>query len=244
MRIAVIADVHSNLPALVAVIAHAGEIDLWLCAGDTVGYGAFPNECVRSLRELGAVSVAGNHDLGAVGSIGLEPFNRDARLAAEWTREVLGVPEATSIRGLPETVVEECGDYLLVHGSPRDPLWEYVLSPEQALGSFESFESRICFHGHSHIPYVYRLKDGEVIDSGTPADGDVVEVGAGSRLMINVGSVGQPRDGDPRACYAVYEPDRMLTTFCRVGYDVGLMQARMEEAGLPASLGKRLATGR
>lgn len=248
-RIGIIADVHSNLPALSAVTSHADRIDEWWCLGDTVGYGPWPNECIAFLKRLGAKTVAGNHDLGVVGGISLERFNRDARIACEWTGRVLDAIDAGWLAGLPERLTPTGAGALLVHGSPRDPLWEYILSAEAAAANFKLFEGALCFNGHSHVPALYSLPSGARAAAGVPeatetADGEVTRMRDGERYLVNAGSVGQPRDGDPRACYVVLDTIDGWFAFHRVAYDISVTQARMEEEGLPVFLARRLALGR
>jgi diadenosine tetraphosphatase ApaH/serine/threonine PP2A family protein phosphatase len=248
-RIGIVADVHSNLLALNAVTSHADGIDEWWCLGDIVGYGPWPNECVEVIKSLGAAAVSGNHDLGAVGSIRLGRFNRDARTACEWTGRVLGPSEKEWLGGLAGMLRPEGAGALLVHGSPSDPVWEYVLSPEAAAANFRLFDDRMCLNGHSHVPYVFTLLPGEQeeaarVETLQPEDGEVISIRAGARYMVNAGSVGQPRDGDPKACYVVLDLSGGWFAFHRVAYDVGKTRARMEQAGLPAGLASRLSVGR
>jgi len=250
-EIGIVADIHANLPAAEAVLRHAGDLDAWWCAGDTVGYGPFPNECISLVSRLEAACVVGNHDLGSIGAISLERFNPDARLANEWTRGVLGELEAACIAGLATARSLLHDAALLVHGSPRDPVWEYILSPEQAYRSFLKLENRLCFHGHSHSPAVFRWPleaqesgDRDALEFAMPSDALQIELEEGTRYLIDAGSVGQPRDGDPRACYVTFRPEEGALSFHRVEYDVQSVQKKMEEVGLPAFLSSRLAVGR
>jgi len=245
----VIGDVHGNLPALEAVIASADGAGGWLCVGDTVGYGPYPNECVRRIEEIGAMAVAGNHDLGSRGRLDLSSFNREARLACEWTRGTLVEASRSYLDSLPTT--RHSQEWMLVHGSPRDPVREYVVSVSQANASFLEFEEGVCFHGHTHVPAVFRSSceppsEGgmSVIELTTPRDGDVIELEEGHRYMVNTGSVGQPRDGDPRACYVELDRGRGTITYRRVLYPIIDVQEKMSDTGLPAFLVERLAAGR
>lgn len=245
-RHAVIADIHSNLPALEAVLAHAGEVDGWLCAGDLVGYGPHPEACVARLRGIGP-TVVGNHDLGSVGEIGIERFNRDARAANTWTAQVMSEEAAAYLSGLPMSL-ELSGDVLLVHGSPTNPIWEYVLTDEQALENLTAMRARVCFHGHSHVPAVFSLgrEPGQPreIELVMPGDGQRIELDPARAYLLNVGSVGQPRDGDPRACYVIYDTADASVTYYRVPYPLDGVSRDMREAGLPSFLIQRLAAGR
>lgn len=244
-----IGDVHGNLPALEAVIANADGAAEWLCAGDTVGYGPYPNECLRRIEDIEAMAVAGNHDLVSRGRLDLSSFNREARLACEWTREVLVEASCSYLDSL--ATMWHTVEWRLVHGSPRNPLWEYVVSVSQARASFLEFEEAVCFHGHSHVPAVFRLsresfpeEEQRVIALAKPRDGDVIELEEGHRFMVNAGSVGQPRDGDPRACYVEFDRGRGTITYRRVEYPIADVQKRMSNTGLPALLIERLAAGR
>ncbi|MBU1672232.1 MAG: metallophosphatase family protein [Actinobacteria bacterium] len=245
-RIAVVGDVHGNLPALEAVIASAGEVDAWWCIGDTLGYGPCPLECVRRLRSLGATAVAGNHDLGCTGGIDLEHFNAAARAACIWTMSLLDEESSSYVASLP--LREAVRDVLLVHGSPRDPVWEYVVSPRAALGNLEAFGEPVCFNGHSHVPVVFSWPR----NGGTGGAGLSMEQPSGDarftlepsrRYLINAGSVGQPRDRDPRACFAVYSEEDREVSYHRVEYDIGATREKMREAGLPPFLSERLEMG-
>jgi diadenosine tetraphosphatase ApaH/serine/threonine PP2A family protein phosphatase len=243
-RVCIIADVHANLEALMSVVRDVGEVETWWSLGDAVGYGPYPNECVELLVDLGAVSVAGNHDLGSIGELDLSRFNRDASIANRWTRRVLEPGNVERLAGAPLRRHDVETGALLVHGSPRDPVWEYVQSEERAMRGFESFEEAACFHGHSHVPAVFVADAVGNVDYLDPASTPDVRLEPGSRYLVNAGSVGQPRDGDPRACYLTFYPSRGLVTYHRVAYDVAVTQAGMEAVGLPASLVKRLELGR
>lgn len=246
MRFLVISDVHSNLEALEAVLSDAeGRYEAVLCLGDLVGYGPDPNECVERVRSLPSLScVAGNHDWAAIGKLGLEDFNTDARLATLWTQKVLTPASVSYLNSLPEKIV--LGDKLtIVHGSPRYPIWEYVLTSLVALENFQHFDTPWCLIGHSHIPVVFALRED---NPGTceliPLDEDrPFWLSPDFRYIINPGSVGQPRDGDPRASYAFLDPDEGVLELKRVYYLVSKTQDKMEKAGLPPRLIARLSFG-
>lgn len=239
MRIGLVADVHSNLVALEAVLADLGMVDALWHLGDIVGYGPEPDAVVDRLAGLGATGVRGNHDAVAAGDAGAEWFNEDARAAIEWTREVIGPRTHAWLAALPERRVE--GDFTLVHGSPRDPIWEYVTSRPVAAASFPAFSTDHCLHGHTHIPAVWREVDGAA-PPASPHHGATVALDAG-RTLLNPGSVGQPRDGDPRASYAVIDTEARTMTFRRVGYDIAATQAAMRRHRLPERLVLRLDHG-
>ena len=242
MRVALLSDIHSNLEALCAAIADAGgreEIDEVWCLGDLVGYGPDPTACLDLLLSMEHVMVAGNHDLAAVGRLSLAEFNPYAAAACSWTAESLTPEHREMLAALP--VREKRGLFTLVHGSPRNPAWEYVVSAGSARACLEHVDTSCCLVGHTHLPMVFRLNDGGVVGERASA-GQVVSL-AGERLVLNPGGVGQPRDGDPRACYAIYDSDEETVEFRRVEYDVGATQLKMRRAGLPEYLAERLGYG-
>jgi predicted phosphodiesterase len=241
MRVAVVSDIHSNLHALEAVLAAIDEDapdELW-CLGDLVGYGPRPNECCAAVAERADVCLAGNHDLAVRGTIDLEEFHGDAGLAATWTREVLE-PEWKELLDRLEPEGWAHG-VALYHGSARDPIWEYVLSDEGALATLELARASLVLVGHSHVAL-------QVVRSGDELDGGVAPAGTerdleGVRALLNPGSVGQPRDGDPRAAYLLLDLAAQHASFRRVEYDVEQTQREMRDAGLPEVLAGRLALG-
>ena len=242
MRVAVISDVHSNLHALEAVLAEVdatGVDELW-CLGDLVGYGPRPNECVALLRERAAVCLAGNHDLVVLGRIPLSTFAGEAAAAAAWTRGVLE-DAARSYLGELEPLAARPGVELF-HGSPRDPVWDYVLSEEAARSTFAVTSAPLVLVGHSHVAL-------ELSDDGTAVRGEQAPAGTGvelsgaTRRLLNPGSVGQPRDGDPRAAWLVIDEDAGRAAFRRTDYPVERTQAEMRERGLPEILAARLEHG-
>ena len=244
MRIAVLSDIHANLPALEAVVSDLPPVDQVWVLGDTVGYGPQPNEVIATLQAMGARTVLGNHDGAAIGTVDANQFNPDAKRAIEWTAEVIDPNARAYIAALPE--VRRDGDLTAVHGSPRDPIWEYITSPGIAAANFAHFETRLCLFGHTHVPVVYRVAD-DAIESAHGLPGDRIEIGA-TRTMLNPGSVGQPRDGLPDAAYAILEtsPGSLEDTveFRRVRYDIDRTQRLMRDAGLPPRLAERLSFGR
>lgn len=249
-RIGIIGDIHGNKTALRAVLDHADECDCWWCVGDVVGYGPDPNQCVEIVTSLGASIVAGNHDLGSVGKISISSFNQDARKACEWTSGILSEQNRTVIEALLKELTPAPG-VLLTHGGPIDPVWNYISSRDDAQMNFMSFDQKLCFHGHSHVPMVFRVKEGEMREKSTadigylsPVYGEPIQVQEDSRYLINVGSVGQPRDNDPRSCYVIYDSDERIFTYNRVDYDIDEVQERMAFVGLPEFLIARLAVGR
>jgi predicted phosphodiesterase len=244
MRYAIISDVHSNLTAFQAVLqdieARGGFERIW-CLGDIVGYGPDPKECIELLRQNDHICVAGNHDWGAIGKIDVDDFNSEAAAACRWTGQQLDQQEVDYLANLPLVTSE--GDFTLAHGSPREPIWEYLVSTHVARFSFNYFQTKFCLVGHSHVPMVFELlaPDGDCLvhefPMGTPLTLD------SNRLIINPGGVGQPRDSDPRASYAIYDSDQGLIWHHRVAYDISSTQQRMREYGLPYGLAARLSHG-
>jgi predicted phosphodiesterase len=245
MRIAIVSDVHSNLAALEAVLAHAEQeraLDQVWTLGDHVGYGPQPVECLDALGKFELRAVAGNHDLAAVGIIDTRDFNAAAAAANAWNAAQLTDDARAYLTGLPLTIVLD--EMSLAHGSLRNPVWEYVITLDAALGQFEHMTTRYSFVGHTHVPlFIEEGDDGCAPAARMLEDGDLVELG-GSRLILNPGGVGQPRDGDPRSAYAVYDTDEQTVEFHRVEYDIKRTQRAMKAAGLPSSLISRLAEGR
>jgi predicted phosphodiesterase len=241
MRVAVVSDIHSNLHALEAVLAAIDEEEpdeLW-CLGDLVGYGPRPNECCAVLAERADVCLAGNHDLAVRGTIDLAEFGGEAGVAAAWTRTVLD-PGAQALldRLEPEGSAHEVALY---HGSARDPIWEYVLNDEAALATLELSGSSLVLVGHSHVA-LQVVDSTEELAGGIASADTELELG-GVRALLNPGSVGQPRDGDPRAAYLLLDLEARHASFRRVAYDVERTQREMRDAGLPEILAGRLALG-
>lgn len=239
MRIAVLSDIHANLPALDAVLEAAGDVDAVWHLGDVVGYGPDPDGVVDRLREVGATGVRGNHDAAACGGPEIEWFNPDARRAMEWTRRAISPATEAWLAALPERLtVEGC---LLVHGSPREPLWEYVTSVSVARANLGAFSEPIGLHGHTHVPIAWVESDDRVEALG-PRLGPSLALND-RRGLLNPGSVGQPRDGDPTASFMILDPAAGEVRWQRVAYDIGAVQDAMAGAGLPASLRARLSVG-
>lgn len=236
---------HGNLDALRAVLADAaaeGALKV-LCLGDLVGYGAEPTACVETVAERAAALVAGNHERGATGLMGLDWFNAAARAAALWTRARLSDDHHRYLRDLPLTAV--AGDATLVHASPRQPdEWDYLVTAEEGFQVFGDFATRLCFVGHSHRPGMWSLgSSGPDHDEGFRAWPARIRLEDGRRYLINVGSVGQPRDRDIRAAYALWDQDERIVSIRRVPYDHRAAAAKILAAGLPRILADRLAHG-
>jgi predicted phosphodiesterase len=241
VRVAVVSDIHSNLHALEAVLERidAERPDAFWCLGDLVGYGPKPNECVELVRARATVCLAGNHDLAVRGRMDTNEFSGDAGVAAEWTRGVLTPDAGAYLDELePEARVD---DVALYHGSARDAIWEYVLTDEAALTTIAIADAPLVLVGHSHAALKASVRD-DVFEGGLAAAGDEIDFGDG-RHLLNPGSVGQPRDGDPRASYLMLDLDARRARFERVAYDIALTQSEMLDVGLPGSLAARLSVG-
>jgi predicted phosphodiesterase len=241
MRILVISDIHSNLTALNAVLADAGAVDAVWCLGDTVGYGPDPNECVERLRGLSNLTcLIGNHDAASVQLIDLNAFNREAKLSARWTQTVLLPENREYLIHLPERVKIE--GITLAHGSPRSPVWEYLLDPLSAFENLVHFQTDLCFIGHTHIPLIFHqgIESGKMVGEIIPHDARPKIEG---RMYLNPGSVGQPRDHDSRAAYAIFDSEKIEWHSLRVSYAIEEVQERMRQVNLPSRLIHRLAEG-
>ena len=241
-RVAVISDIHANWHALEAVLAaiDAEQPDELWCLGDLVGYGPRPNPCCAAVQERAALCLAGNHDLGVLGQLDLEEFAPDAKTSALWTREVLGDESRSYLESLSPKGRLEGAE--LFHASPRDPIWEYVLTLEAVEAAFELTEEPLVLVGHSHVPLVL-AQAGGTLTGGLAPEATVAELDSGARLLLNPGSVGQPRDGDYRAAWLLLDFASARASFRRVAYPVEETQAEIHERGLPSPLAERLARG-
>jgi diadenosine tetraphosphatase ApaH/serine/threonine PP2A family protein phosphatase len=240
VKIGIVSDLHANGDAFDAVLENAGVegVEAWWCLGDIVGYGAEPDKVVDAVRAIGAVCVAGNHDQAAASLISTRLFNKNAALAARWTGEHLNADNMAWLAGLP--LVEVQGDVRLVHATPSAPdEWNYCMRVEDAALELRSFPETMCMIGHSHYPGVFE-QDGDDIRYTRAHE---LRLREGRRYLVNVGSVGQPRDGDPRSAYLIYDTESGLLRHVRVAYDVEAAQAKIVAAGLPPFLASRLATG-
>jgi len=242
MRILIISDIHANLVALEAVLADAGAFDAVWCLGDLVGYGPNPNECVARVRALpGLICLLGNHDQAVLGDVDLRVFNGDARAAISWTQHAITPTSLEYLRGLtPETVWQ---DFTLVHASPRQPIWEYILDADIAYHNFPYVNTPYCLVGHTHQPVIFHqvAPEGDVLVE--EPDYHAPRLLARQRLIINPGSVGQPRDNNPDASYALLDLEDERWQYRRVPYDIAATQDRLRKAGLPERLAARLGYG-
>jgi len=246
MKVVILSDVHANLPALEAVLEDVARTapgaPIWHC-GDVVGYGASPNEVITELQRVGAIGVMGNHDLAALGGDVIETFNEGAHAAALWTRDVLTAESRSWLRALPKVL--EMGSATIVHASVRDPIMEYVVQQEIAEENLRVLATPLLFHGHTHVPAIWSMQDG--VAHATHIGADAIPLRASS--LVNAGSVGQPRDHDPRAAWLLWERDELgaglgTVTWRRVEYNIPAAQEAIDAAGLPDFLASRLAVGR
>lgn len=242
MRVGIISDIHSNLEALNAVLAYARNqrIDEYVCLGDIVGYGANPNECINTVRKFTTRIVAGNHDFGVCNRTDTSYFNDVAQKAIEWTKKVITKENMDFLKSLPLEM--EYRNACFVHSTPSFPdRWNYILSMYDAMREFDFFENPVCFIGHSHQPAIFTINpDNEI---GTSIDDSLV-FKKGKRYIVNAGSIGQPRDGNPAASFLVYDVDKKSITFSRIKYDIKKTQEKILDAGLPPFLAQRLEIGR
>lgn len=242
MRSLIVSDIHGNLAAFDAVLEAAQGYDQVWCLGDIVGYGPDPRECIQRLRALPFVAVAGNHDWAVAQRVDLDDFNADAQDAARWTHDQLSPADRDFLAQLPERLI--IGQFTLAHGSPRYPIWEYILQPSVARANFDHFDTPYCLVGHTHVPMIFALTDhGTRCRMYTPRPDALLTLTDTPRMIINPGSVGQPRDGIPWAAYAILDTDAMTLAFHRQPYPIEETQRRMEEHALPRRLSARLTFG-
>jgi len=240
MRYGIFADVHSNLEAwdVVARALSEERIDRYICVGDIVGYGADPEECINRVRSLEPIVVGGNHDWAAVGKTDISYFNPYAREAVLWTQAKLDQEDKDYLSSLG--LIEGVEDFAVVHGTLDEPQeFKYIQDIGSALSSFELLKRSILFVGHSHVPFI--LAKDEEIEYISSSE---AKLSSGKKYVVNVGSVGQPRDGDPRACYAIYDSKAKMLEIKRLEYDIKTAQAKIIDAGLPRILAERLSVGR
>lgn len=243
MRILVISDIHANLTALETVLAAAGEFDAAWCLGDLVGYGPDPNECVERIQQLpGLQCVIGNHDAAVLMQIDADTFNPEARSALLWTRKNISEGSRKFLQGLPEKIVLEHHEVTLAHGSPRHPVWEYLLDTHAATRNFNYFETTWCLVGHTHLPTIFSWRNERSSASLlVPPPNQVLPLP--NRAILNPGSVGQPRDRDPRAAFAILDTLSNTWLNYRIPYDIQDVQSRMQLYNLPERHILRLSGG-
>jgi diadenosine tetraphosphatase ApaH/serine/threonine PP2A family protein phosphatase len=241
MRYAVVSDIHGNIEALDAVLARAGEETPVLCLGDIVGYGPNPNECVARIRERDAQTVLGNHDVAAVDNFGLQYFNPAAREAIEWTQGVLLADHVHWLSGLSYEIRRPA--YLMVHGAPVN-YFAYILDKAAAATAFAATDAPLIFVGHTHIAEYYAQRAGESIEHRHLQHGGTLQLEPETRYIINVGSVGQPRDLNPEASFVVYDEEAKTVVWERVAYAIDAVREKIGAVHLPHTLGERLLSGR
>jgi diadenosine tetraphosphatase ApaH/serine/threonine PP2A family protein phosphatase len=241
MRVLVVSDIHANLNALEAVLADAGSVDATWCLGDLLGYGPDPNECIERIRNLPSLTcLLGNHDAAFLGQIDVDTFNLEARQSLDWVKNRVSDDNMEYIQRLPE--MTEVGQVTLVHGSPRNPIWEYILDPRTARRNLDHFQTPYCFVGHTHLPILYQFNpEMTVVTVISPEPDNSYQLTP--RALLNPGSVGQPRDRDPRAAYGIYDTEKAIWQPHRVTYDIAAVQTRIRLAGLPLKHAMRLAEG-
>ncbi len=241
MKIAVVSDIHGNYDALEAVledIDNQGGVERIYCLGDVIGYGAMPNECVEKIREVTADVVAGNHDFASVGKLSFEFFNTYAKKSALWTKQILNKENIDWL--LARNYIEHIDNFTLVHGTPFSPeMFHYISTLNDAKVSFEEMTKDICFVGHSHVPIVFF--DTNPISYVVKEE---INLSNNEKVIVNVGSVGQPRDENPKSCYAIYDNEENTVRLIRVKYDIDAAYDKIIKAGLPEILAARLREGR
>ena len=241
MRVLIISDIHANLAAFETVLADAnGDWDIIWCLGDLIGYGPDPNECVALLREYDHISLSGNHDWAVLGKLDANAFNQEARTAIKWTHDTLSDDSREYLEALPSMIVQE--SFTLAHASPRQPVWEYILDVHTAAVNFDYFDTPYCLVGHSHVPVIFEERNFHEIALHPPVYETPIQLEE-ARLIINPGSVGQPRDSDPRAAYAFLDIEKLTWEYRRVDYPIAETQERMRQHGMPIRLIKRLEYG-
>ena len=240
MRVAVVSDIHGNLTALQAVLADAGEVQALWCLGDIVGYGPEPDNCVQTIRTFPHAAVAGNHEWACLGKLSTAEFNAEAAAAVRWTIGQLSPETREFLEVLPQRRVE--GDFTLVHGSPRNPMWEYLVSASGAGASFSHFHTKYCLVGHTHIPS-YFVQQGAEVETAYADANHQLDLEGPNRLILNPGSVGQPRDNNPLASYVLLDTEARTALWRRVSYDIRATQELMSRHGLPRRLIERLSSG-
>jgi predicted phosphodiesterase len=242
MRVLIISDIHANYTALKAVLRDAGQVDETWCLGDLVGYGPDPNAVIEEVHDIPNLTcILGNHDMAAIGKMPLEAFNGEARRSLAYHQKVMSASSMDYMRSLSATVIKR-GEATLAHGSPRDTLWEYILNALTARLNFDHFDTPWCFVGHSHIQCIFALnvKDDRITLDQTQPDHTI---NLSPKRILNPGSVGQPRDRDPRAAYAIYDSEARTWTPRRVTYNIPEVQERIRAAGLPEKHAVRIAEG-
>jgi predicted phosphodiesterase len=244
MKIGIISDIHSNFEAISSVLKNTKEIDEFICLGDIVGYGPDPNDCIEKIRDLNCRCVAGNHDFAAAGKLDINYFNDTARTAILWTSFQLKKENLNFLKSLKK-IVKLKNNVIAVHGSPQNPLLEYILDKTTAISIFSKYSFKILFVGHSHLSGYFSFNENnKQVDYKNLSNGGYIDISKNKRYIINCGSVGQPRDGNSQASYGIYDLKYNTINIYRVSYPVHLTQDKIINAGLPRSLADRLSYGR
>lgn len=244
MKYGIISDIHSNLEALNIVLNEMENVDEFICTGDIVGYGANPNYCIKRIKDINCKSIAGNHDFGAINKLDINYFNYAAREAIVWTSQKLNKESLNYLLSLDKYLDIE-NDVFAVHGSPREPMWEYILDKNTASLIFIKYDFKIYFIGHSHIAGCFSFdKDNQQIDYTNLINGGYVNILKNKKYIINTGSVGQPRDGNPKSSYGIYDTNSKKVTIKRIEYPIYLTQKKIIDAKLPNIFAERLSWGK
>ncbi|GAG67103.1 unnamed protein product [marine sediment metagenome] len=244
MKIGIISDIHSNSEAINCVLKNIEKFDEFICLGDIVGYGADPNYCIEKIKDLNCRCIGGNHDFGVIGKVNINYFNYAARAAILWTSRQLKNENINFLLSLNKKIELE-DDVFAVHGSPRDPILEYILDKNTASLIFSKFNFKIYFVGHSHLAGCFSFNENNnQIDYMNFSNGGYIEIHKNKRYIINCGSVGQPRDGNPQASYGIYDTNLKKVIINRVSYPIYQTKKKIINAGLPRVLAERLSIGR
>lgn len=241
MKTGIISDIHGNFEALKAVLdaLKKEKVDRIVCLGDVVGYGPDPNLCIDRIKQTAFATIMGNHDAAAINSISTHDFNENARIAIEWTQKVLGFEQVMFLNTLPMVFTEK--DWMAVHATPKAPeAWDYIFTESQIVQNLKAMEKPICFIGHSHMPIAFiQEPNGDIL----VRNAEEIHFEPSKKYLINVGSVGQPRDGDPRAAYGIFDEEKRVFTLKRIPYEIPKVQEKMRVSGLPIPLIERIAEG-
>jgi len=244
MKIGIISDIHSNSEAINCVLKNIEKVDEFICLGDIIGYGADPNYCIKKIKDLNCRCIGGNHDFGVIGKVNINYFNYAARAAILWTSHQLKNENINFLLSLNKKIELE-DDVFAVHGSPRDPILEYILDKNTASLIFSKFNFKIYFVGHSHLAGCFSFNENNnQIDYMNFSNGGYIEIYKNKRYIINCGSVGQPRDGNPQASYGIYDTNLKKVIINRVSYPIYQTKKKIINAGLPRVLAERLSIGR
>jgi predicted phosphodiesterase len=244
MKFGIISDIHSNSEALDCILNNMEKVDELICLGDIVGYGADPNYCVKKIKDLNCRCIGGNHDFGVIGKININYFNDAARKAILWTSRKLEENNKKFLLNLNKKI-QVIENIFAVHGSPRDPIFEYILDKNSAYDIFKKYDFKIYFIGHSHLAGCFSFnKSNNQVNYTDFINGGYIEILKNKRYIINCGSVGQPRDGNPDASYGIYDTEYKVIKIYRISYPIYLTQKKIINAGLPKVLADRLSWGR